>query len=203
MAGGGGGWEVLSRYRRSSFCSNVVRYVNFTTGLISTVAGSSGAGFSGDGGPATLAQLNAPLGVLADGAGGVLITDTGNNVVRWALANGTIRTVAGNTSTAVYSGDGGPATLAWYALEGVVDAAACPLLTASLARSLFGPTALLADGAGGYFVTDTLVRSSSCCLPTCAVAHFTITCCRRTTSFGALRSAVTSVWCKACRGYLA
>jgi uncharacterized protein (TIGR03437 family) len=65
-------------------------------GLMSTVAGTGPAGFSGDGGPATSALLNAPTGVAVDGAGNVYLVDAGNQRVRRVAANGVINTVAGS-----------------------------------------------------------------------------------------------------------
>jgi hypothetical protein len=80
-------------------------------GTITTIAGTGAPGFSGDGGPATSAQLNTPTGVHADGAGNIFIGDTGNQRIRKIDPSGTITTVAGNGVTG-YSGDGGPATSA-------------------------------------------------------------------------------------------
>lgn len=76
-----------------------------------TVAGVGTAGFSGDGGPATEAQLDAPSGVAAMPDGSVLIADAGNNRVRRVSRDGVITTVAGNGQRGS-SGDGGPATAA-------------------------------------------------------------------------------------------
>jgi len=64
-------------------------------GIISTFAGTGVPGYSGDGGPATSAQLSGPMSVLVDGAGFVYIADTGNNVVRMVDPAGTISTYAG------------------------------------------------------------------------------------------------------------
>lgn len=75
------------------------------------MAGTGLPGSSGDGGPATAAQLNFPFGVAPTADGGVLIADTGNARVRYVTAAGTITTVAG-TGTEGFSGDGGPATAA-------------------------------------------------------------------------------------------
>jgi hypothetical protein len=78
---------------------------------ITTVAGTGGTGYSGDGGPATSAQVWRPLGLAADAAGNLYICSWYGNWVRKVDTNGTITTVAG-TGVAGYSGDGGPATLA-------------------------------------------------------------------------------------------
>ena len=93
-----------------------------TAGHIYTVAGNGTRGFSGDGGPATSAELNLPQGAAADAAGNLLIADTHNRRVRvvaestgsfygMAMTAGDIYTVAGN-GTAGFAGDGGPATRA-------------------------------------------------------------------------------------------
>jgi sugar lactone lactonase YvrE len=103
-----------------------------TNGTITTVAGTGTAGYSGDGGPATSAELNGPAGVLVDGAGNLYISDTGNSRVREVVANGTIATVAGN-GTAAFSGDKGPATSA----------------------SLSFPYGLAMDTAGNLYIADT------------------------------------------------
>jgi trimeric autotransporter adhesin len=80
-------------------------------GVISTVAGNGTSGFSGDGGPATLAKLYYPTNIAVDSAGNLYIADYGNYRVRKVTAAGVISTVAG-TGTAGFSGDGGLATAA-------------------------------------------------------------------------------------------
>jgi hypothetical protein len=80
-------------------------------GVITTIAGTGVAGFSGDGGPATQGQLNAPNDVAVAVQGGYYIADTGNHRVRYVSAAGTITTVAG-TGTPGYNGDNQPATSA-------------------------------------------------------------------------------------------
>ena len=62
--------------------NNVIREVDLSTGVISTVAGYGTAGYSGDGAAANAAQLNDPNGIAVDGAGNLFIADSDNNVVR-------------------------------------------------------------------------------------------------------------------------
>jgi uncharacterized protein YheU (UPF0270 family) len=113
-----------------------------TTGDIYTVAGDGTQGYSGDGGPATAAQLARSQAVAVDGTGNLLIADTANNRVRvvaahmgifygQAMTAGDIYTVAGD-GTQGYSGDGGPAT----------------------AAMLHGPKGVALDGAGNLVIAD-------------------------------------------------
>jgi uncharacterized protein (TIGR03437 family) len=80
-------------------------------GVITTVAGTGVEGISGDGGPATSAQLDSPMGVAVAGSGVLYIADTGNNRIRMVAANGVIFTLAGNGNAAFY-GDGGQGAFA-------------------------------------------------------------------------------------------
>jgi trimeric autotransporter adhesin len=107
-----------------------VRKVAGTT--ISTIAGSGVFSYSGNGGPATAAQLNSPEAVAVDAAGNVYIADTANNVVRQISANGVINTIAGN-GTAGFGGDGGAATSA----------------------QLSAPQGLAVDASGNVYIADT------------------------------------------------
>jgi sugar lactone lactonase YvrE len=77
-------------------------------GVISTVAGSGEAGYSGDGGPAVAAKLNGPSGLALDAFGNLYIADSGNSVVRKVGSNGVITTVVGNGHHG-YAGDGSAA----------------------------------------------------------------------------------------------
>jgi uncharacterized protein (TIGR03437 family) len=76
--------------------NNKVRKLD-TQGRITTVAGNGSAGFAGDNGPATGAQLNGPTGLALDASGNLYIADTGNGRVRKVSPQGTITTVAGKT----------------------------------------------------------------------------------------------------------
>jgi hypothetical protein len=108
----------------------VVRRV-FPDGTITTVAGTGVQGFSGDGGPATAAQLNLPYSVAVTPDGGFLIADSGNRRVRRVSPTGIITTVAG-TGVPGSSGDGGAAT----------------------AAQLNDPTGLATTPDGGFLIAD-------------------------------------------------
>ena len=103
--------------------NNRVRKVD-ANGIITTVAGNGKAGFSGDGGAATNANLRSPCGVALDGAGNLYIADTYNHSIRKVDANGYISKVAGRY-VGGYGGDGGAATNAGlnYPLAVALDAA--------------------------------------------------------------------------------
>ncbi len=88
-----------------------VRKINLTTGIITTVAGNGTAGFSGDGGAATNAQLNGPSSISLDFSGNIYIADYNNHRIRKVNSRGIISTFAG-TGTAGSTGDYGPATAA-------------------------------------------------------------------------------------------
>jgi hypothetical protein len=89
-----------------------IRRVAIGTGIITTVAGTGAAGLSGDGGAATSASLNRPLGLTVDVSGNLFIADLNNHRIRRVAAGtGLITTVAGS-GVAGFSGDGGPAASA-------------------------------------------------------------------------------------------
>ena len=116
----------------ADIANNLVRKVD-RNGNISTVAGDieRGAGFFGDGGPATNAALNAPTGIALDTAGNLYIADENNSRIRKVDLAGIITTVAGSNQSG-YSGDGGPATSA----------------------KLHRPIGVRADAAGNLFIAD-------------------------------------------------
>jgi len=114
--------------------NHVVRKVTVSTGIISLVAGTAGAaaGYRGDGGPATNALIDNPVGLAFDRAGNLYIADDHNHVVRKVSRSDTITTFAGNNIVG-YSGDGGQAT----------------------AASLGNPIGVATDAAGNVYITDT------------------------------------------------
>jgi RHS repeat-associated protein len=90
--------------------SHRIRKVD-ASGIITTVAGNGSPGFSGDGGPATQAQLSSPSAVLVDSTSNIFIADAGNYRIRKVNTSGVITTVAGN-GLRESSGDGRTAALA-------------------------------------------------------------------------------------------
>ena len=102
-----------------------------TAGVITTVAGTGTAGFSGDGGPATSARINSPEGLAVDGSGNLYIADANNHRIRKVDTAGVITTVAG-TGAFGFSGDGGPATSA----------------------RINSPEGLAVDGSGNLYIAD-------------------------------------------------
>jgi sugar lactone lactonase YvrE len=90
-----------------------------SNGTISIVAGNGTAGYTGDGGSATSAEINAPVGVVFDSEGNMYISDIVDDVIRKVNTSGNISTIAGNGSVGS-SGDGGLATSAeFYLPEGL------------------------------------------------------------------------------------
>jgi uncharacterized protein (TIGR03437 family) len=99
-------------------------------GIITTVAGNGTAGYSGDGGPPTSAELYFPAGVAVGSDGSLYIADSANSRIR-KVSGGVITTVAGGGSNGL--GDGGPATSA----------------------QLGGPGGVAVDGSGNLYIADT------------------------------------------------
>ncbi|MCW3121060.1 MAG: hypothetical protein JWQ38_552 [Flavipsychrobacter sp.] len=100
----------------ADFINNVVRKID-ASGVIHTIAGTGfgagsagGGNYSGDGGPATAAELNGPFAIAMDKSGNLYVADGYNHVVRKINSAGIITAFAGKYSAFGYSGDGGPAT---------------------------------------------------------------------------------------------
>jgi sugar lactone lactonase YvrE len=109
-----------------------IRRIDASSGIITTVAGDGGYGYSGDGGPAVAARLAGPQSLAPGASGDLYIADTANHCVRLLSRDGTITTVAG-TGESGYSGDGGPAARAALAF----------------------PAGIAVDAAGGLWIADT------------------------------------------------
>jgi hypothetical protein len=142
--------------------NNRIREITASTGIITTIAGSgySGGitgGFSGDGGLATSAALNAPTGLAVDATGNIYVVDGQSRVRKITASTGIITTVAGN-GTFGYSGDGGPAT----------------------AAAFNQPYYLALDAAGNIYVAD----SRNSCIRKVTVATGDISTVAGNTTFG-------------------
>src|ERR1035437_8266464 len=130
-----------------------VRRVSLASGMIAPYAGNGTAAYSGDGGLATAASLNFPLGVAADRYGYVYIADAGNNAIRRVSPGGVIVTVAGN-STAGFAGDGAAANGALLNIPSdvAVDGSGNLFIADSgnnRVRKVDGPTGVIGTIAGG------------------------------------------------------
>lgn len=111
--------------------NSVIREVTASNGNIATVAGDGTAGFLGDGGLATAAELNNPANIVLDTTGNIFIADTDNYAIREVTAsNGDIQTNAGNGTLA--DSDTGPAVNA----------------------ELNGPGGVFVDASGNVFIAD-------------------------------------------------
>lgn len=109
------GYDATGNVYVADSVNQRVRKVS-AAGIITTVAGTGVAGYSGDGGPALSSQLRGPGGLAIDGSGNLFIVDFGR--IRKVSPDGTITTVAGSGST-TFSGDGGPAISAGMSPYGV------------------------------------------------------------------------------------
>ena len=153
--------------------SNRIRKIT-PDGVITTVAGSGIAGFAGDGGPATDAQLNHPTGVLVDATGGILIADQHNHRIRRVDASGTITTVAGTGFAGNRVGDGGPALQAELNLPTTLALdAQGDLLIAEMGGRIIRRidaegtiTTIAGDGGSGYDGDDKPATEASLTKPT-------------------------------------
>ena len=113
----------------ADFGNNRIRKIDFSTGIITTVAGST-VGFGGDGGAATAANLTQPTDVALDAAGNIYICDYGNHHIRMVNTSGIISSFAGTSGG--FSGDGGAAT----------------------AAQLYAPNGVCTDGFGNVYIAD-------------------------------------------------
>jgi uncharacterized protein (TIGR03437 family) len=123
--------DASDRLYLSASDSNTILRVG-ADGKTTVVAGSATAGFSGDEGLATAAQLSSPAGLAVDAQGNLYIADSGNNRIRMVGPDGIIHTVAGN-GAADFGGDGGPALLA----------------------ALHAPVGVVTDSSGNLWIADT------------------------------------------------
>ena len=114
----------------AEYYNHTVRKIT-TTGIITTIAGNGVPGYTGDGGPATAAQLNYPVKIALDNSGSLYIADRFNNAIRKINAAGVISTIAGNGAIG-HAGDGGPATNATF----------------------YEPTGVAVDRFGNIFIAD-------------------------------------------------
>ena len=101
--------------------------------VITTVAGLGSFGFSGDGGPATAAELKDPFGVAVDVSGNIYIADTINHRIRRVDSSTSIITTVAGVGSFGFSGDGGPAT----------------------AAELENPIGVAVDVSGNIYIADT------------------------------------------------
>jgi hypothetical protein len=111
--------------------SHVIRKLNLKTGIVTTVAGSSKKGYSGDGGPAIAATFNEPYAVVVDPTKNLYVVDRLNAVIRKIDAAGIVTTIAGNGAKGS-SGDGGP----------------------GIKAQMVEPNDCFLDGKGGLLIAD-------------------------------------------------
>jgi Secretion system C-terminal sorting domain len=133
----GGPWGVfIDKNNNVYICDGIennIRKVS-SAGIISTIAGTGVAGYSGNGGPATNAQVNTPAMIATDSSGNIIFSDGSNHAIRKIDAiTAVITTIAGNGSYG-YLGDGGPA---FNAL-------------------LYYPAGIFVDGHNNIFLADAL-----------------------------------------------
>jgi len=115
--------------------NNCIRKVMANSGIINTIAGNGTAGFVGDNGLATAAQLNNPTGIALDASGNIYIADNLNNRIRKIAINKIITTVAGGgvCASGGFCGDSALAT----------------------AAGLYKPMAVTVDASGNIYIADT------------------------------------------------
>jgi hypothetical protein len=99
----------------ADFGSHRVMRFDLASNAISVIAGTAKAGYSGDGGPATSAQMNAPHEVRFDSKGNIFVAERDNHVVRYIDMKSKMISTAAGTGMRGFSGDGGPANQAQLA----------------------------------------------------------------------------------------
>jgi uncharacterized protein (TIGR03437 family) len=116
----------------ADYLNSRIRKVSAATGIITTIAGGSTTGLTGDGGPASAATFDQPYGITIDASGNLYIADTVDCAIRKISTNGNIATVAGTVSCG-FAGDNGPAKQA----------------------KLNGPNSVAVDASGNLYIADT------------------------------------------------
>jgi uncharacterized protein (TIGR03437 family) len=147
--------------------NNRIRKVS-PEGIITTVAGTGVAGFSGDGSQATAAQLSRPYGVLPAPDGSVYIADTGNNRIRRVTPDGVIRTIAGNGTAGIAVDDMQATTVPVAAPRFMaLDAAGNLYFSQGNRVRRLSPSGIVTTAAGNNFFGPVLdgVNSSTAYLP--------------------------------------
>jgi len=117
--------------------NNRIRKVD-NAGIITTIAGNGVGGFMGDGGPATDAEFNDPIGLAFDKYGNLYFSDNAYSCIQRVDTNGILTTIAGIPGSAGFAGDGGPAT----------------------AAQLHTPSGVAFDPEGNLYIADL----SNCCV---------------------------------------
>jgi uncharacterized protein (TIGR03437 family) len=124
-------WGIVKSGDNVYFTAGNCVYQLAAGGILTRIAGTGQAGFSGDGDSALAAQLNTPAGIAVARDGSIYIADSGNNRIRRVMTTGTMTTVAGSGETG-YSGDSGPA----------------------IAAKLASPVGVVLDSAGTLYIAD-------------------------------------------------
>jgi sugar lactone lactonase YvrE len=168
-------FDSAGNYYIAEWGGDRVRKLDAGSGQITTIAGTGVTGYSGDGGPATQAQLNAPFGVATDNSGNLYIADTNNIVIRKVDSSGTITTfatdpnfsdlvsLATDSAGNVYSADDGACVIRKITPAGAISIVAgvefvcgfngdgIPATTAQL-NSAYG---VAVDIKGNIYISDT------------------------------------------------
>jgi hypothetical protein len=128
-------WSIVGDKSRRFLYLSDVQYVwryEFSTNIVSVMAGLSSPGYSGDGGPASLSKIQSPTGLWLTTANELYFVDNGNHCIRKISSSGIISTVVGGTNGGSSSGDEGQA----------------------LSAGLNGPRGVYMDSSGKLFVAE-------------------------------------------------